>query len=562
MLSTLSVKAKISALLTIAIAALLLVTALAFNGLKQSGEMIHQIGRNNMPSVLALQTISEAQTALRSTNRGIDALASHPGEFAEFERYFARRKIYWEKIEKAWKIYDALPMTAEETSAWKAFAKDWGEWKAADSKFHELATVLPRTEEVEKRKELFLALHRQLFDSRAQFSKAEEAIAHLIELNMQYGEASVKDAESNASTALNLMYGAAGMAFALLLALGVFILRSILRQLGGEPDYVSGIVRKVAGGDMTVRIETRDGDRSSMLVSIKDMIEKLSGIIVEVRASAESLASASEEVSASANTLSQNTSEQAASVEQTGASMEEISSTVAQNAENANVTDGIASQSAQDARDGGRAVSETVGAMRKIAEKIGIIDDIAYQTNLLALNAAIEAARAGEHGKGFAVVAAEVRKLAERSQVAAQEISGLADNSVGQAEQAGKLLDDMLPSIGKTADLVKEIAAASREQRGGLDQINTAITQLSQTTQANASASEELSATAEEMSAQALQLQELMQFFKTGEGRPAAAARHPAPRSAPRAAAAARPTPAARAPATGGEIDETAFVQF
>jgi methyl-accepting chemotaxis protein len=172
------------------------------------------------------------------------------------------------------------------------------------------------------------------------------------------------------------------------------------------------------------------------------------------------------------------------------------------------------------AADGGVAVTETVAAMKQIAKKIGIIDDIAYQTNLLALNAAIEAARAGEHGKGFAVVAAEVRKLAERSQVAAQEIGQLAGNSVGMAERAGKLLDEIVPATRKTADLVQEITAASQEQTVGVDQVNTAMSQLSQITQQNASASEELAATAEEMSGQAVNLQELMAFFTiSGEGK-------------------------------------------
>jgi methyl-accepting chemotaxis protein len=181
------------------------------------------------------------------------------------------------------------------------------------------------------------------------------------------------------------------------------------------------------------------------------------------------------------------------------------------------------------AADGGQAVTETVTAMKQIAKKIGIIDDIAYQTNLLALNAAIEAARAGEHGKGFAVVAAEVRKLAERSQVAAQEIGQLAGNSVGLAEKAGKLLDEIVPATRKTADLVQEITAASQEQTVGVDQVNTAMGQLSQITQQNASASEELAATAEEMSSQAVTLQERMAFFKLSENdkEPSSAPRQP-----------------------------------
>jgi methyl-accepting chemotaxis protein len=205
------------------------------------------------------------------------------------------------------------------------------------------------------------------------------------------------------------------------------------------------------------------------------------------------------------------------------------------------VTDNMATKSSVEATQGGTAVKDTVEAMKSIAGKIGIIDDIAYQTNLLALNAAIEAARAGEHGKGFAVVAAEVRKLAERSQVAAQEIGQLAGSSVKMAEQAGKLLDEMVPSIKKTSDLVQEIAAASQEQSQGVGQINGAMGQLNKATQQNASASEELAATAEEMGGQAAQLQDLMEFFKI-DGQSGA-------RPAGASAAVKRPRPASTAAA-------------
>jgi methyl-accepting chemotaxis protein len=201
--------------------------------------------------------------------------------------------------------------------------------------------------------------------------------------------------------------------------------------------------------------------------------------------------------------------------------MEEMSASVQQNAENAKVADAMSLEGSKKAGDGGQAVTETVDAMKQIAKRIGIIDDIAYQTNLLALNAAIEAARAGEHGKGFAVVAAEVRKLAERSQVAAQEIGQLAVNSVSLAEKAGKLLEEIVPATRKTADLVQEITSASEEQSAGVAQINTAMTQLSQLTQQNAAASEQLASTSEEMSSQAENLQELMAFFTLdGQARP------------------------------------------
>ncbi|CRM80315.1 Ribose and galactose chemoreceptor protein [Pseudomonas sp. 8 R 14] len=297
--------------------------------------------------------------------------------------------------------------------------------------------------------------------------------------------------------------------------------RRIILGINGSLDAIivpiteaMEVLSAMAAGDLTRSI-TGDyqGKFLELKHSVNGTVEKLSEIIGEVRGSADSLSSASEEISATAQSMAQSASEQAASVEQTSASMEQMSASISQNTENAKVTDGMAGKANKEASEGGRAVKDTVAAMKTIAEKIGIVDSIAYQTNLLALNAAIEAARAGEHGKGFAVVAAEVRKLAERSQIAAQEISEVAKNSVALAERAGNLLDEIVPSIAKTSDLVQEIAAASEEQSIGSEQINSAMSQMSQLTQQNASASEELAATAEEMSGQAEQLQELMGFF-------------------------------------------------
>ncbi|GFM50945.1 methyl-accepting chemotaxis protein [Pseudomonas capsici] len=293
--------------------------------------------------------------------------------------------------------------------------------------------------------------------------------------------------------------------------IGVLVTRSITKPLNGAVEAAN----RMAAGDLSKDLEVNSKDETGqLLASMQNMALRLRSILGDVRSAADSLSSASEQVSSTSQSLSQAANEQAASVEQTSASVEQMSASIAQNTESAKITDGIAGKAANDAVQGGGAVGDTVLAMKQIADKISIIDDIAYQTNLLALNAAIEAARAGDHGKGFAVVAAEVRKLAERSQVAAQEIGQVASSSVQLAEQAGRLLNEIVPNIQKTSDLVQEITAASQEQSGAAGQINIAMGQMNQITQQNASASEELAATAEEMNAQAGQLQELIGFFR------------------------------------------------
>ncbi len=339
--------------------------------------------------------------------------------------------------------------------------------------------------------------------------------------------------------------------------------RKIVEGVNATLDAVIGPVNDVVrvltameGGDMTRSIEAQyRGQLKALCDTVNNTVAKLTQTIAEVSATADTLASATTQVSATAQSLSQASSEQASSLEETTSSVEQMGASIKQNTENAKVADTMSAEGSAKAAEGGQAVTETVGAMKQIAKKIGIIDDIAYQTNLLALNAAIEAARAGEHGKGFAVVAAEVRKLAERSQVAAQEIGQLAGNSVGMAERAGKLLDEIVPATKKTADLVQEIAAASDEQNSGVSQINVAMGQLNQITQQNASASEELAATAEEMSGQATNLRQLMGFFNIGNG--SAQARQPAAAAASSAQPArvrtltTAPTPSPRAAKRG-----------
>jgi methyl-accepting chemotaxis protein len=311
-----------------------------------------------------------------------------------------------------------------------------------------------------------------------------------------------------------MMMSAAAAAIIIGLLLGFFITRVIVKAMGKGVDFA----RAVANGDLAADIDLDQKDEIGILAgALKEMVAKLREIVGEVKSASDNVASGSRQMSSTSTEMSQGATEQAAAAEESSSSMEEMMSNIKQNADNSQQTEKIAVKSSEDAEQGGKAVNEAVNAMKQIAEKIGIIEEIARQTNLLALNAAIEAARAGEHGKGFAVVAAEVRKLAERSQNAAGEITELSATSVEVAEKAGEMLGTMVPDIKKTAELVQEISAASAEQNTGGEQINKAIQQLDQVIQQNASTSEEMASTSEELSSQAEQLQQAMEFFKIDE---------------------------------------------
>jgi methyl-accepting chemotaxis protein len=302
---------------------------------------------------------------------------------------------------------------------------------------------------------------------------------------------------------------------------------------------------RIAEGDLTVTVKPRS-EKDSLGTALSLMVEKLARVIGEVQTGSASLTTAAGQVSATSQALSQGTTEQAASVEETTASLEQMSASIGQNSENSQHLLKLSTEAARVAAQSADAVGRTLAAMKDIAEKISIVDEIAYQTNLLALNAAIEAARAGDHGKGFAVVATEVRKLAERSQGAAKEISVLATSSVKVAEDSGRLLNELAPNVQKSADVVQELSAASAEQAQGVGQVSRAMTQVDQVTQQAASAAEELSATAEELSAQAESLQQLIGYFRmTTTASPVPAARR-------------APVPAKRLP--GAVVARTAAV--
>lgn len=369
-----------------------------------------------------------------------------------------------------------------------------------------------------------LEQYRKAFDDYAQVLIAQQG--QRVQMN-QVANSAAEQCEAFHAMVLGMMAREGQSAKVMMLAA---LLVAIVLSVGCSWFVTRGVTvpvaqalsfaRSIAAGDLSASLSVYGKDELGTLAhALRQMAHKLKNIVGDVQRVSHEVAAGSHQLSASSNALSSGASQQAAAVEEISSSVEEMAANFSQNAENARQTEGIAIQVSRHTAEGEHAVSQAVQAMRDIAEKISVVEEIARQTNLLALNAAIEAARAGEHGKGFAVVAAEVRKLAERSGKAAAEIGSITGSSVAVADKAGTMLRDVVPEVQRTASLVQEIAAASSEQDAGASQISTSLQQLDSAVQSNASAAEQVASTSAQLSGQAESLLEIIGFFTVEKGR-------------------------------------------
>ncbi|WP_448663885.1 methyl-accepting chemotaxis protein [Sphingomonas sp. CJ20] len=517
-----SIKFKLGATFVVLLAIMAGIITLGVSRLNELNTAINGVIAGPAQQLDRARTVDGGVSMMIRAEKNL-AMAENPALRRELETSL---ETWRDRVEDA--VTQANAKASERTRAtWAELREQWNGFKPVNERVRQLSET-DRTG----------AVALTMGESRERAAAITKKVAQLVDIQKQMMQEASVETDVLYASARNLLVTMGVIAFVLTSAAAVYLSLLIGRGL----KTAGAAMRQVAEGDLTRTIEIKSRDEiGALLGDVNEMIERLRSVVGDATVASNNVSAGSQELSASAEQMSQGSTEQAAATEQASASMEEMSANIKQNADNAAQTEKMARQSSKDAEASGIAVDRAVGAMRTIAEKIGIVQEIARQTDLLALNAAVEAARAGEHGRGFAVVASEVRKLAERSQTAAAEIGAVSTDTVRAATEAGEMLTRLVPDIRRTAELVAEISAACREQDIGANQINQAIQQLDQVTQQNSSASEQVAGTSEELAAQAEELQASIAFFRVSDSvRPK---RAPTTRKSATSARAAKPRP-------------------
>ena len=505
----------------------LLLGLLAVFGIQTLATGIESIGENRLPALQALAQLNQQRMTIRAQSQAVFALETQAEVGAGLRGIQEERRKSWQQVDRWWEALLKIPRTSEQGRALQQQLD--GQYKAWRTAYVELDNLIERLAAADPDRK------------RALYGEYRQAVAHMVPISDAMGQTFEAITENNTvrthemvaknhtlATWLETLSIAATVGSMALGALLTWLLvRAIRRPIGGEPAEMAALTQQIAHGDLTVRFKNT-GKETGIYAAMRDMVVQLKDMVSQVTQATAQVNSAAAEIAQGSSDLAQRTEQQAAALEETASSMEELTSTVKHSADNAGQASQLASAARSQAEQGGQVVDQAIAAMiainqssNKIADIISVIDEIAFQTNLLALNAAVEAARAGEQGRGFAVVAGEVRKLAQRSADAAKEIKTLITDSVAKVEDGGRLvrrsgqtLQEIMVSVKKVSDIVAEIAAASREQASGIEQVNKAILQMDQATQQNAALVEQTAAASSAMSREAARLKALMGFFK------------------------------------------------
>ncbi len=505
----------------------LLLGLLAVFGIQTLVTGIESIDENRLPALQALNQLNYQRMMIRAQSYAVFSHETQAETGAGLHSIQEERRKSWQQVDQWWEALLKIPRTSEQGRALQQQLD--GQYKAWRAAYVELDNLIERLATADSgQKQALYGEYRQAIGRMVPISNAMgQTFEAITENNTVRTHEMVVETHTLATWLETLSIVATAGSMVLGALLTWLLMRAIRRPIGGEPTEIAALTQQIAHGDLTARFADT-GKETGIYAAMRDMAAQLKDMVSKITQATAQVSSAAAEIAQGSSDLAQRTEEQASALEQTASSMEELTSTVKQSADNAVQANQLAGAARTQAEQGGQVVDQAITAMsainqssRKIADIIGVIDEIAFQTNLLALNAAVEAARAGEQGRGFAVVAGEVRKLAQRSADAAKEIKALITDSVAKVEDGGKLVDNagqtlkaIVTSVKKVSDIVAEMAAAAREQASGIEQVNKAILQMDQVTQQNAALVEETAAASHAMGDQAHGLQQLMRFFK------------------------------------------------